>query len=57
MIFLLPLLIIVAIVFSIDYIYFKDKDGQIEIKKEYQESNSTLEKEKQKYLKNLFQIK
>lgn len=52
MIFLIPILLIIAIIFGIDYIYFDDKTSKKEPIKT--EQNSTLEKEKQEYIESLF---
>ncbi|ARJ56565.1 hypothetical protein [Campylobacter cuniculorum] len=54
MIFLIPLLLIIAVIFGIDYFYFNDQTD----KKEYKiEHNSSLEKQKQDYIENLFKQK
>ncbi|CAM4017937.1 hypothetical protein N4T57_04990 [Campylobacter hepaticus] len=56
MIFLIPFLLIIAIIFGIDYIYFKDQNASIQSKIEQVDLNSSLEKEKRQYIKNLFKI-
>ncbi|EJP4818552.1 hypothetical protein ACX1QV_000776 [Campylobacter upsaliensis] len=53
MVFLLPLLIVIALLFGIDY-YFKDIK-QEKIQKE--ENNLTLEQEKRKHIESLFKNK
>ncbi|TKX29937.1 hypothetical protein [Campylobacter estrildidarum] len=58
MIFLIPLLLIVAILFGIDYLYFGDENSKAKAKLELkQESNPSLEQEKKKYLDQLFKPK
>ncbi|EPU7282883.1 hypothetical protein [Campylobacter upsaliensis] len=54
MVFLLPLLFIIALLFGIDYYYFKDIK-QEKIQKE--ENNLTLEQEKRKHIESLFKNK
>ncbi|EJD2281826.1 hypothetical protein M1R59_001567 [Campylobacter jejuni] len=46
MVFLIPLLIIIGVIFGIDYVYFKNQDLKAQVKKEQKELNSSLEKEK-----------
>lgn len=46
MVFLIPLLIIIGVIFGIDYAYFKNQDLKVQVKKEQKELNSSLEKEK-----------
>lgn len=57
MVFLIPLLVIIVVVFGIDYVYFKNQDLQIQSKKDYKELNSSLEKEKKEYIEKLFKTK
>lgn len=53
MIFLVPLLIIIAVIFGIDYLYFSDDDEALKEKKEQKiEKNLSLE-EKKNELKSL----
>lgn len=53
MIFLVPLLIIIAVIFGIDYLYFSDDDEALKEKKEKKiEKNLSLE-EKKNELKSL----
>lgn len=57
MVFLIPLLVIIVVVFGVDYVYFKNQDSQIQSKKDYKELNSSLEKEKKEYIEKLFKTK
>ncbi|HEF1355217.1 TPA: Sec-independent protein translocase subunit TatA2 [Campylobacter jejuni] len=57
MVFLIPLLIIIGVVFGIDYVYFKNQDLKVQVKKEQKELNSSLEKEKKEYIEKLFKTK
>lgn len=58
MVFLIPLLILIAIIFGVDYLYFSDEDAKVQDKKEQKkEQNSSLEKQRQEYLENLFKKK
>ncbi|EAH9150197.1 Sec-independent protein translocase subunit TatA2 [Campylobacter jejuni] len=57
MIFLIPLLIIIGVIFGIDYVYFKNQDLKVQVKKEQKELNSSLEKEKKEYIEKLFKTK
>ncbi|ELV6765261.1 Sec-independent protein translocase subunit TatA2 [Campylobacter jejuni] len=57
MVFLIPLLIIIGVIFGIDYVYFKNQDLKVQVKKEQKELNSSLEKEKKEYIKKLFKTK
>ncbi len=58
MIFLLPLLVLIAVIFGIDYIYFSDKNEQkLEQNSSLERKNPSLEREKQEYIKNLFKQK
>ncbi|MBZ7935793.1 MULTISPECIES: hypothetical protein [Campylobacter] len=58
MIFLIPLLIIVGVIFGIDYLYFSDENSKIETQKEIkQEMNSSLKDERSKYIEELFDSK
>ncbi|EAK3770370.1 hypothetical protein CX021_00710 [Campylobacter jejuni] len=54
MVFLIPLLIIIGVIFGIDYVYFKNQDLKAQVKKEL---NSSLEKEKKEYIEKLFKTK
>lgn len=54
MVFLIPLLIIIGVIFGIDYVYFKNQDLKVQVKKEQKELNSSLEKEKKEYIEKLF---
>ncbi|KAA8604388.1 MULTISPECIES: hypothetical protein [unclassified Campylobacter] len=51
MIFLIPILIIIAILFGIDYLYFNDDKNTNKTK---QELNISIDDEKQKHIKELF---
>ncbi|ELK5610937.1 Sec-independent protein translocase subunit TatA2 [Campylobacter jejuni] len=57
MVFLIPLLIIIGVIFGIDYVYFKNQDLKVQLKKEQKELNSSLEKEKKEYIEKLFKTK
>lgn len=57
MVFLIPLLIIIGVIFGIDYVYFKNQDLKVQVKKEQKELNSSLEKEKKEYIEKLFKNK
>ncbi|EIJ6994267.1 Sec-independent protein translocase subunit TatA2 [Campylobacter jejuni] len=57
MVFLIPLLIIIGVIFEIDYVYFKNQDLKAQVKKEQKELNSSLEKEKKEYIEKLFKTK
>lgn len=57
MVFLIPLLIIIGVIFGIDYVYFKNLDLKVQVKKEQKELNSSLEKEKKEYIEKLFKTK
>lgn len=57
MVFLIPLLIIIGVIFGIDYVYFKNQDLKAHVKKEQKELNSSLEKEKKEYIEKLFKTK
>ncbi|MFX3626486.1 hypothetical protein ACD574_00475 [Campylobacter sp. LH-2024] len=58
MIFLIPLLIIVGVIFGIDHLYFSNENNKIESKKEVkQEMNSSLIDERSKYIEKLFNSK
>ncbi|EDP3259509.1 Sec-independent protein translocase subunit TatA2 [Campylobacter jejuni] len=57
MVFLIPLLIIISVIFGIDYVYFKNQDLKVQVKKEQKELNSSLEKEKKEYIEKLFKTK
>lgn len=57
MVFLIPLLIIIGVIFGIDYVYFKNQDLKVQVKKEQKELNSSLEKEKKEYIEKLFKTK
>ncbi|ELC4807472.1 Sec-independent protein translocase subunit TatA2 [Campylobacter jejuni] len=57
MVFLIPLLIIIGVIFGIDYVYFKNQDLKAQVKKEQKELNSGLEKEKKEYIEKLFKTK
>lgn len=57
MVFLIPLLIIIGVIFGIDYVYFKSQDLKAQVKKEQKELNSSLEKEKKEYIEKLFKTK
>ncbi|EOI2575221.1 Sec-independent protein translocase subunit TatA2, partial [Campylobacter jejuni] len=53
MVFLIPLLIVIGVIFGIDYVYFKNQDLKVQVKKEQKELNSSLEKEKKEYIEKL----
>ncbi|RTI72309.1 Sec-independent protein translocase subunit TatA2 [Campylobacter jejuni] len=57
MVFLIPLLIVIGVIFGIDYVYFKNQDLKVQVQKEQKELNSSLEKEKKEYIEKLFKIK
>jgi len=57
MVFLIPLLIIIGVIFGIDYVYFKNQDLKAQVKKEQKELNSSLEKEEKEYIEKLFKTK
>ncbi|EAH4540391.1 Sec-independent protein translocase subunit TatA2 [Campylobacter jejuni] len=57
MVFLIPLLIIIGVIFGIDYVYFKNQDLKVQVKKEQKELNSSLDKEKKEYIEKLFKTK
>ncbi|EGR6494680.1 Sec-independent protein translocase subunit TatA2 [Campylobacter jejuni] len=57
MVFLIPLLIIIGVIFGIDYVYFKNQDLKAQVKEEQKELNSSLEKEKKEYIEKLFKTK
>ncbi|HGG0540583.1 TPA: Sec-independent protein translocase subunit TatA2 [Campylobacter jejuni] len=57
MVFLIPLLVIIGVIFGIDYVYFKNQDLKAQVKKEQKELNSSLEKEKKEYIEKLFKTK
>ncbi|AXL42118.1 Sec-independent protein translocase subunit TatA2 [Campylobacter jejuni] len=57
MVFLISLLIIIGVIFGIDYVYFKNQDLKAQVKKEQKELNSSLEKEKKEYIEKLFKTK
>lgn len=42
MVFLIPLLIIIGVIFGIDYVYFKNQDLKAQVKKEQKELNSSV---------------
>ncbi|MCW1585490.1 hypothetical protein OLS48_10715 [Campylobacter jejuni] len=53
----MPLLIIIGVIFGIDYVYFKNQDLKVQVKKEQKELNSSLEKEKKNNIEKLFKTK
>lgn len=57
MVFLIPLLIVIGVIFGIDYVYFKNQDLKVQAQKEQKELNSSLEKEKKEYIEKLFKTK
>ncbi|EAK7751534.1 Sec-independent protein translocase subunit TatA2 [Campylobacter jejuni] len=57
MVFLIPLLIVIGVIFGIDYVYFKNQDLKVQVQKEQKELNSSLEKEKKEYIEKLFKTK
>ncbi|MFK0422525.1 hypothetical protein ACISNW_07910 [Campylobacter jejuni] len=57
MIFLIPLLIIIVLLFGFKYVKYKKKDLKAKDKKEQKELNSSLEKEKKEYIEKLFKTK
>ncbi|WP_454468692.1 Sec-independent protein translocase subunit TatA2 [Campylobacter jejuni] len=57
MVFLIPLLIVIGVIFGIDYVYFKNQDLKAQVQKEQKELNSSLEKEKKEYIEKLFKTK
>ncbi|QNF77809.1 hypothetical protein [Campylobacter vulpis] len=54
MVFLLPLLFIITLLFGIDYYYFNDVKQE---KAQKQENNFSLEEEKRKHIESLFRNK
>ncbi|XUP62039.1 hypothetical protein UXU46_05985 [Campylobacter jejuni] len=57
MVFLIPLLIIIGVIFGIDYVYFKNQNLKVKKEQQNNKSDSSLEKEKKEYIKNLFKEK
>ncbi|MEA8939468.1 Sec-independent protein translocase subunit TatA2 [Campylobacter jejuni] len=57
MVFLIPLLIVIGVIFGIDYVYFKNQDLKVQVQKEQKELNSSLEKEKKEYIEKLFKTR
>ncbi len=53
MVFLIPLLVIIGVIFGIDYVYFKNQDLKVQVKKEQKELNSSLEKEKKRIYRKI----
>lgn len=53
MVFLIPLLIVIGVIFGIDYVYFKNQDLKVQVKKEQKELNSSLEKEKKRIYRKI----
>jgi len=53
MIFLIPFLIVVVLIFGVDYLYFSDINE--ELKQTKIEQNSSLEQERLKHIKGLFE--
>lgn len=54
MVFLIPLLIIIAIIFGIDYLYFNDENVKVKEERQIHKSDPNLDKQREKYLKHLF---
>lgn len=57
MVFLIPLLVIIAIVFGIDYLYFSNEDAQVKKEQKIDQVNPNLDKQRQEYLEKLFKEK
>ncbi len=57
MIFLIPLLVVIAIIFGIDYLYFSDEDAQVKKEQKIDKTNPNLDKQRQEYLQELFKEK
>ncbi|HDZ5065961.1 TPA: hypothetical protein RTH03_000035 [Campylobacter jejuni] len=55
MIFLIPLLFVIALIFGIDYLYFSNENKEVQKKEQKQDLN--LDEKKQEYLKELFKPK
>lgn len=57
MVFLIPLLIIIAIIFGIDYLYFNDENVKVKEERQIHKSDPNLGKQREEYLKHLFKEK
>ncbi|HEB7543718.1 TPA: hypothetical protein RZH61_001160, partial [Campylobacter coli] len=55
--FLIPLLIIIAIIFGIDYLYFNDENVKVKEEQQIHKSDPNLDKQREEYLKHLFKEK
>ncbi|HEA7842120.1 TPA: hypothetical protein RXM13_000202 [Campylobacter coli] len=57
MVFLIPLLIIIAIIFGIDYLYFNDENAKVKEGQKIHKTEPNLDKQREEYLKHLFKEK
>ncbi|HHD0454289.1 TPA: hypothetical protein ACOS3E_001015 [Campylobacter coli] len=57
MVFLIPLLIIIAIIFGIDYLYFNDENAKVKEEQKNHKTEPNLDKQREEYLKHLFKEK
>lgn len=56
MIFLLPILLIIAVIFGIDRLYFSHQTNEDKTHSSHVDQNSSaLERQKQEYIKGLFE--
>ena len=55
MIFLLPIIFVIIVIFRIDYLYFSEENKQIINKNK--ELNESLEKQKQEFIEKIFKNK
>lgn len=57
MVFLIPLLVIVAVIFGIDYLYFNDENAKVKQEQKIHKTEPNLDKQREEYLKHLFKEK
>lgn len=57
MVFLIPLLVIVAVIFGIDYLYFNDENAKVKKEQKIHKTEPNLDKQREEYLKHLFKEK
>ncbi|HEA8244988.1 TPA: hypothetical protein R8Q87_000032 [Campylobacter coli] len=57
MVFLIPLLVIVAVIFGIDYLYFNDENAKVKEEQKIHKTELNLDKQREEYLKHLFKEK
>ncbi|EIQ8882346.1 hypothetical protein MPT78_000526 [Campylobacter jejuni] len=57
MVFLIPLLVIVAVIFGIDYLYFNDENTKVKEEQQINKTDPNLDKQREEYLKHLFKEK